>query len=661
MSIVSDSSRGIGNGTGSSTGSPNANIAGSNGGPGGYARDARRSPVPPPLRGLGLGFPNPRPSIDGGSPDPNVPALTLQRPSEPTSLPPLEYLGQPNRGPPPPPHGSHSFARDGPSHGLASSSSSSSAHRLPSLSSMHSHPSSGLRGTYDGSAPPSPTSSAATTPTPIAPFGSTHSSSSPASSRPFASGPPSPTNLRNGGGSSNDASFPISRQLAPLSLNNSGPGTDGIDKSPLNTFPRPSAVVSPPHAHPPARPSPLSSGVLPPLHHQRGPSPGPGPGRNGPAGDRDFYARRESLSEGYNQHQLNHHAQHPAHLPRPPGIPTAHPPHVGAVGGEDYPVRRHSIAVFQDSHELPGGIGAGGSAGSSGASSLRMRVAGHPSSSGSSLPLARRGSLYPRHAPTSNGTWPGSGDLPPKIEEDVDMDSAAANSKTRLSGGAPTTSANASSTASGGFSGNETHVSDRRSSLAHPELGRKRKSVQEGVNIDRPPYTNHAASSSGGGEPSAHYLPQQPIHSSPPSFKPPLAPGNKQQPTFLNPFQTPAPPGPNRQHSHELLPPPAKRRGSAYDTRSIPPPGGNMLPPGPNDYYSHADAFRRDSAASMYSHSSSQGGYVTSNTSYSIMDEKPAHHGGAHGGGEGAGAVGTSEMWPERVSPGNNNDDKVST
>lgn len=83
-----------------------------------------------------------------------------------------------------------------------------------------------------------------------------------------------------------------------------------------------------------------------------------------------------------------------------------------------------------------------------------------------------------------------------------------------------------------------------------------------------------------------------------------------------------------------------------------------MLPPGPNDYYSHADAFRRDSAASMYSHSSSQGGYGTSNTSYSIMDEKPAIHAGGHGGDAG-GSIVTAEMWPDRVSPGNN-DDKVS-
>ena len=123
-----------------------------------------------------------------------------------------------------------------------------------------------------------------------------------------------------------------------------------------------------------------------------------------------------------------------------------------------------------------------------------------------------------------------------------------------------------------------------------------------------------------------------------------------------NVFQVPAPPvfsNPFGQHpsssstSIDRLEPPAKRRGSTYDSRmshlSIAPtgsppigpsgegPGGPGGPGGipgtalPANSWWNQQPDRRDSTASMYSNrslASSTGGYGSSNTSYSIMSEK---------------------------------------
>jgi hypothetical protein len=120
-----------------------------------------------------------------------------------------------------------------------------------------------------------------------------------------------------------------------------------------------------------------------------------------------------------------------------------------------------------------------------------------------------------------------------------------------------------------------------------------------------------------------------------------------------NVFQVPAPPvfsNPFGQHpsssstSIDRLEPPAKRRGSTYDSRmshlSIAPtgsppigpsgegPGGPGGIPGtalPANSWWNQQPDRRDSTASMYSNrslASSTGGYGSSNTSYSIMSEK---------------------------------------
>ena len=120
-----------------------------------------------------------------------------------------------------------------------------------------------------------------------------------------------------------------------------------------------------------------------------------------------------------------------------------------------------------------------------------------------------------------------------------------------------------------------------------------------------------------------------------------------------NVFQVPAPPvfsNPFGQHpsssstSIDRLEPPAKRRGSTYDSRmshlSIAPtgsppigpsgegPGGPGGIPGtalPANSWWNQQPDRRDSTASMYSNrslASSTGGYGSSNTSYSIMSDK---------------------------------------
>lgn len=173
--------------------------------------------------------------------------------------------------------------------------------------------------------------------------------------------------------------------------------------------------------------------------------------------------------------------------------------------------------------------------------------------------------------------------------------------------------------------------SERRLSIERSSNTKKRRKSAQG---DLPPVSKHllhlrqndtAISSS-----TQQAIPPPP----PPPFFPPPTSGPRQQHSFLNPF----PPVP-RDTSHlptrsrasdDIGPPPFNRRPSSHSLRpltSSTPSSSSSIVTLSDEGRSHA--FRRESATSMLSYSSSQGAYNTSEVSSSLVDDNERLHMGA--------------------------------